>query len=166
MTKLKIKPGKERLVAALHYGKMGWLVIPAHGITNKGCTCGISDCKSPGKHPRLTDWPNRASCDPKTIREWFDTWPDSNVGIVTGAVSGIVVLDVDGTDGEESIKSLNLPPTVGVKTRRGRHLYFRHPGNPVKNFVGKSPGLDLRGDGGYVVAPPSRHAEGEYQWVL
>ena len=164
---LKIKPGKERRVAALAYADMGWPIVLVYGITNDGrCSCGYSSCKSPGKHPRIKDWTNQASCDKATIRKWFDQWPDSNVGILTGAASGLVVLDVDGPEGEESLKDLPIPATVAVKTRRGRHLYFRHPGYLVRNFVGRRPGLDLRADGGFVVAPPSKHAEGEYQWVM
>lgn len=155
------------IVPALVYADMGWPVHPLYGITADGqCACRKPDCKSVGKHPRLQDWPNKATCDKDAIIKWFIDWPESNLGIVTGAISRIVVLDVDGQDGEDSIKSLNLPCTVQVKTRRGRHLYFIHPGGTVKNFVGRRPGLDLRGDGGYVVAPPSKHAEGEYEWVL
>jgi hypothetical protein len=169
MPVLKIKTDFTPLEAALTYADMGWRVHPLHGITKDGgCTCGNPECppKRRGKHPRINDWPNQASCNEATIRSWWKKWPDSNVGIVTGAISGIAVLDIDGPEGEESIKGLNLPVTVEVKTRRGRHLYFRHPGYPVKNCVGMLSGLDLKGDGGYVVAPPSKHAEGNYTWIM
>ncbi|MEI8015207.1 MAG: bifunctional DNA primase/polymerase [Nitrospira sp.] len=167
MPVLKTKKGSECLAAALVYGDMGWRVHPLHGMTKDGrCTCGNSECKSPGKHPRLNMWQDYASCDRATIRSWWKQWPNSNVGIVTGAASGIVVLDIDGPDGEENVKSLNLPVTFEVKTRRGRHLYFLHPGYPVKNRIGMQPGLDLKGEGGYVVAPPSKHVAGEYEWIM
>lgn len=106
------------------------------------------------------------------LSEWFDgPLPEdggNNIGIVTGSVSGIVVLDIDGPAGEESLRSLgDVPETATVRTGKGRHLYFRHPGNEIRNFAGKLPGLDLRGDGGYVVAPPSIHANGSrYEWEL
>jgi hypothetical protein len=95
-----------------------------------------------------------------------------NIGIVTGAASGIVVIDVDA-GGEETLARLErehgpLPPTVMARTGGGgRHIYFRHPGVPVKNDVKKrlAPGVDIRGDDGFVVAPPSLHKSGNlYEW--
>lgn len=108
-------------------------------------------------------------------RAWFNRWPDANVGIVTGAVSQLLVVDIDprhgGVDGLARLERHHgpLPFTVEAVTGGGgRHLYFRHPGpDDVHNSVGLWPGLDLRGDGGYVVAPPSRHATGgRYSWQL
>ena len=94
----------------------------------------------------------------------------SEPGIVTGAVSRIVVLDVDSPDGMESLKkyNLHLPPTPTVQTGGGGlHYYFRHPGYHCKNFTKKYPGIDFRGDGGYVVAPPSLHKSGNYYtWLI
>jgi hypothetical protein len=105
------------------------------------------------------------------IEEWFRRWPDANVGIVTGALSGIVVLDIDSKHGgEESLQQWverhgPLPHTVEAITGGGRHLYFVHPGGIVRNRVGLARGIDLRGDGGCVVAPPSLHASGKhYHW--
>ena len=96
------------------------------------------------------------------MREWF-AHADRNVGIVTGAASGIVVVDVDKP---ELIDTLGLlPSTPTVRTGKGLHLYFKHPGRPVANKVGLLSGVDLRGDGGYVVAPPSIHPNGaSYEW--
>jgi len=106
---------------------------------------------------------------------WFDTWPDANVGIAIGAESGLVVLDVDprhgGTESLEELETrhgrLPLSPVV-LTGGGGTHSYFAHPkGGTVPNrtnFAGL-PGLDLRADGGYVVAPPSVHASGRaYEW--
>jgi hypothetical protein len=95
------------------------------------------------------------------------------VGIVTGLVSNLVVLDVDAAHGgEASLQRLvqahgPLPWTVEARTGGGgRHLYFIHPGGLVPNRAGFRPGLDLRGDGGYVVAPPSVHPSGRaYAWA-
>lgn len=93
---------------------------------------------------------------------------DFNVCIVTGAPSDIVVLDVDSPEAQDLVDKLNLPTTPTVETARGRHLYFKHPGYPVRNAV-KIGGvkLDVRGDGGYVIGPGSIHPSGvAYQWLV
>ena len=144
----------ERLDAALAYAQRGWSVIPL---------------RPRGKLPSLTWRPyQREIAVEATIRTWWDIDGERNVGIVTGAVSGLIVLDVDGPEGTESLKSCGgLPETPTVRTGKGRHYYFRHPGGQVRNFAGKLPGIDLRGDGGYVVAPPSIHPDDpEYTWEL
>ncbi len=102
------------------------------------------------------------------IREWWNRWPNANTGIVTGPESGILVLDVDGKQGEESLIELErryspLPDTYTVRTGGGGlHLYFLWPkGADVRNSQGKiAQSLDIRGQGGYVVASPSIHASG------
>lgn len=107
------------------------------------------------------------------ITEWFGRWPNANVGIVTGSISQLIVLDVDPAHGgNESLEKLErshgmLPRTLEASTGGGgRHLYFRHPGVGVRNRVGIATGLDIRGDGGYVVAPPSIHPSGKpYIWL-
>ncbi|GBD41098.1 hypothetical protein HRbin39_00476 [bacterium HR39] len=103
------------------------------------------------------------------VRRWYARWPGAGVGVVTGAVSDLVVLDVDRRHGgEDSLEALErrfgpLPETVEVETGGGgRHFWFRHPGGYVPNRVGLRPGLDLRGDGGLVVAPPSLHPSGRH----
>ncbi len=98
---------------------------------------------------------------------------DTGIGIITGALSGIVVVDVDDrSGGQDSLAAYEaehgpLPATVTARTGGGGlHLYFRHPGGRVPNAAGISPGIDIRGDGGYVVAPPSMHASGRrYEWL-
>lgn len=160
------------LRAALEYNKRGWSVLPLHSSLNGICTCGRSSCQAAGKHPRIK-WRDDgvlrqdvANQDMSAIREWFTRWPDSNVGILTGEVSGLVVLDVDGQAGQESIARFEIPDAPQVLTGKGRHIYFAHPGVAVRNSVGLMPGIDLRGDGGLVVAPPSRHANGNiYTWA-
>jgi Bifunctional DNA primase/polymerase, N-terminal/Primase C terminal 1 (PriCT-1) len=107
------------------------------------------------------------------IEQWFAHWPDANIGIVTGKVSNLVVIDIDPAHGgTDSLAALEaeyhpLPPTIEAITGGGgRHLYFRHPGGVMHNRVGIRPGVDLRGDGGVVVAPPSRHPSGRpYEWA-
>ncbi len=84
---------------------------------------------------------------------------------MTGAVSNIIVLDCDSTDAFHEVTSRGVPQTPRVRTARGWHLYFRWPGHPVANAVGILPGVDLRGDGGYVVGPGSVHSSGAvYEW--
>lgn len=107
------------------------------------------------------------------VRDWFHRWPAGNLGIVTGALSGLIVLDVDPKHGgEASLRALEeehgpLPVTLeAVSGGGGRHLYFRHPGGALHNRAGLRPGIDLRGDGGCIVTPPSLHASGRrYRWA-
>jgi replicative DNA helicase len=167
----------ELLEAALAYAARGWQVLPLHTAapTPHGCSCaGRKPCKA-GKHPRTLNGLRDASADPQIIRRWWEAqWPTANLGIVTGAPSGLVVVDLDSEKGgEESLESLQrrygrLPETVEALTGGGgRHLLFRHPGQPVHNKQSwrDLPGLDIRGDGGYIVAPPSLHASGRrYEW--
>jgi hypothetical protein len=145
-------------------------VVLLHWVDEAGrCSCGDPACVTPGKHLR-----NRcATRDPEVLREWWRGRPRSNLGLPTGPENGIVVLDVDPADGgAASLRSLlrrhgPLPRTVEARTGGGgRHLYFRHPGTTVPSRNGWRPGLDVRGDGGYVVASPSLHRSGRrYAWV-
>ena len=101
------------------------------------------------------------------VLEWWTRWPEANVGIVTGRISGITVVDVDTEAGLEALKkympALMLTPTA--KTQKGgRHLYFKYvPG--LSNRVRAIEGVDVRNDGGFVVAPPSEGERGSYEWV-
>jgi hypothetical protein len=114
-----------------------------------------------------------ATTDKETVRRWWTQRPDANVGIATGVVSGIVVLDVDPRHGgDRSLAGFEcqhglLPKTVvAITGGGGRHLFFAYPCVVVRNAIGLAPGLDVRGDGGYVIAPPSRHETGQlYRWV-
>jgi hypothetical protein len=155
--------------AALEYAHLGLYVIPLYGVDDSNrCQCGQSECSSPGKHPATAHGLKDASRDPETILDWWDGRMDCNVGIVTGQPSGVIALDVDGTDGEASLATFGpVPDTWRSATGRGKHVWFRHPGGDVPNFVKRLPGLDLRADGGYVVAPPSRHYTGRlYEWII
>jgi hypothetical protein len=113
------------------------------------------------KHPVVPGWQTSATTDPRQIESWFGDPEDiPNIGVATGQ-SGLVVIDVDGTEGEASFEELRgtwfLPRTYSVRTRRGRHLYFRAPTDlHIRSTVGAlGLGLDVRGAGGLVVGPGS-----------
>ena len=161
------------LEAALDYAQKGWRVIPLHSIKANGkCSCGNDNCKSLGKHPRISEWEKAATKNTKAIENWFSNWPESNIGIVGGPDSGIAVLDVDPRHGgDESLRALetkygSLPQTPSVVTGgNGLHFYFRYPKAAIGNKAGFREGLDFKADRGYVVAPPSKHASGKnYEW--
>jgi hypothetical protein len=164
------------LEAALRYSAIGWAVIPLYGSDGSGrCTCPKErECGAPAKHPATRHGLKDASTDPVQIEAWFRERPGANLGILTGAESGLVVLDVDPRHGgNESLAQLErehgpLPETVEALTGGGgRHILFRHPGGKIPSTAGFLPGLDIRADGGYFVAPPSVHASGRrYEWEL
>jgi len=107
-----------------------------------------------------------ATIDPEQIKAWWTRCPQANVAIMTGIPSKLIVLDIDGEEGKESVKDFKTPETPVATTGKGAHFYFKHPGGEVRNFARKLPGVDLRGDGGYVVAPPSNHITGRvYEWA-
>ena len=131
----------------------------------------VFPCRPRAKLPATEHGCKDATTDAETIRRWWRERPDCNVAIATGAVSGIFVVDVD--DAEAELRRLELehgelPATVEVVTARGRHLWFKMPHVPVRNSAGKiAPGIDVRGSGGYVLAPPSIHPSGRpYAWSV
>ncbi len=133
----------------------------------------IIPIQSGGKRP-LVPWIEYQSRRPaeEEIRQWWQQYPNANIGIVTGKISGIVVidLDLDKDDNESGTKIYEQAPTdLIVKTGRGGyHLYYRYPEDMdhISNRVGLLSGVDVRADGGYVVAPPSVHSSGRlYEWT-
>ncbi len=158
--------------AALAARARGWSVVPMHTIVASCCTCGNPSCPSPGKHPRLA-WEEyaRDRAGAHEIEGWWRRWPQANLGVITGVASGLVVLDVDprhgGSDALAELEAINglLSRTVESLTGGGgQHLYFRHPGRRVPSKPAAL-GLDVKGDGGIVIAPPSLHVTGRhYVW--
>ena len=157
--------GTDMLRAALWYAKHGWAVLPLHTPTPTGCSCG-APCRSPGKHPRTTNGVKGATTDPEQVRRWWTEWPGANIGLATGAASGVVAVDVDGPEADAAVAALcGDTRTLRSVTGKGHHLLFLAPSHPVHNAVRLAPSLDLRGDGGYIVVPPSLHASGHrYRW--
>lgn len=159
--------------AALKLAAAGHPVLPLHTPGPFGCSCGNGRrCGSPGKHPRGFYGLHDATTDPERVEGWWYGQPQANVGM---RCDGLLVLDVDGREGERSLVRLEaelgeLPPTREQHTGRGRHLLYAVPadenlGNSTRP-LGDPAGLDLRaGRRGYIVAAPSLHASGErYRW--
>jgi hypothetical protein len=115
-----------------------------------------------------------ATIDRQTIERWWHDNPDYNIGLRTGQVSNVFVIDVDGVDAEAALRKLEaehgaVPATVETITGRGRHIWLKYPaGTTVCNSVGKiAPGVDTRGDNAYVLTPPSVHPSGRrYAWSV
>ena len=144
-------------------------MFPCHTTATGGCSCHHPDCASPAKHPRVARGLHAATVDETLLHQWWARWPAANVAIRTGAPSGLVVVDIDPDhDGHHTLRQLVVehgPLADGriVTTGSGgQHLYFKHPGGIIRNDAGRrvGPGIDVRGDGGYVLAPPSRHRSG------
>lgn len=112
-----------------------------------------------------------ATIDGDKIKAWWEAVPKANIGLPTGKINGLLILDIDGPAGEESLIQMLIwgimPPTLAVRTGKGLQYYFRYGGIDIHNSAGKlAKGIDVRGEGGYVVAPPSIHPNGQaYQWM-
>jgi hypothetical protein len=165
-------PHVNMLDAALRAWHRGWSVVPMHTTRGGRCSCGVASCPSLGKHPRVRwdDYQHRLPREDE-VHRWWRRWPDANLGVVTGAVSGLVVIDVDPrSGGDEALVALEerfgaLPATVECVTGGGgAHLYFRHPGGVVRSGP-LVEGVDVKADGGVVMSPPSMHPSGtRYAW--
>ena len=136
----------------------------------------VFPCKDDNS-PRTAHGFYDATTDEQQIGKWWRSWPNARIAMRTGREAGVFVLDVDmknGKDGEAALEMLvaqhgALPETVEAFTPSGgRHIYFRMPeGSAVPCSTDKiAKGLDIRGDGGYVILPPSGTNGHEYQWEL
>lgn len=155
---------------ALALARMGFRVFPVHGVVAGRCDCGKVDCGSPGKHPMVKDWQTVASCDETEVTALFRNRPTANIGLVTG--NGLIVVDVDGDEGHATLASWEaehgpLPVTPQVITGGGgTHFYF-YCAEAIRNSASRiGHKIDIRADGGYVIAPGSVHANGRaYTWA-
>jgi Bifunctional DNA primase/polymerase, N-terminal/Primase C terminal 1 (PriCT-1) len=164
---------------ALDHARRDLSVIPLFGAikraTGYSCGCGSADCDQPAKHPigRLVrNGLKNATTKEHVIRQWWSAMPHANIGIATGRV---VVLDVDPRHGgDDALRDHErqhgeLPPTWRSLTGGGgEHIFFAASPTAIRNSSGKvGPGLDIRGVGGYVVAPGSLHVSGRrYVWSV
>jgi hypothetical protein len=157
--------------AALTYAARKWRVIPLHEMRGQSCTCHFgAACRTPAKHPRIKAWEKAASTDVTQITQWWHRYPTANVGIVTGADSGIVVIDTDPRHGgainldELQRMYAALPETPQVLTGGGgTHDYFAC--TEVLPSCDLAHGIQFQTENHLVVAPPSLHASGKlYAW--
>lgn len=163
----------EPVKAAHWFARRGYPVFPIWPPeADASCSCKDPDCSSPGKHPLSLLVPHGfkdATTDPQSIDQWWASWWDANVGVRTGWPSGLLVADVDPAKGGlDSVEALeyehgDVPETLGVATGGdGFHAWFEMPAADIRNSAGLlGPGLDIRANGGYVVAPPSLHVSGK-----
>ena len=123
----------------------------------------INQCKIP-----ISSWKEFQTKLPTKdqVNHWFNTMPDANIAIITGKVSGIVVFDLDSPEAVEYAEEMGgFPDTAKVKTGKGYHVYMKYPDFDIGNSVNKDLDIDIRADGGYVVAPGSIHGSGHmYDW--
>lgn len=162
---------KELLRAALGYAAKGYPVFPALMIDGQKKPL-VKWGKGEDGHPDLTK--RRATTDRETVKAWWARWPLAMIGMPTGKPSGVVVLDIDrknGVDGLANLRAVgidpySLSPVISITPSGGLHVFMRYNG-PLKNSAGLlAAGVDIRGDGGYVVLPPSVPSItcDEYQW--
>lgn len=164
---------------AQFYAARGWPVFPLHvpltfgpkdGPDAATCSCGRDDCTSQGKHPRTTNGVKEATTDPATVAAWWERWPESNIGLATGVAFDVLDFDsllaVDTFDAACPDDAVPFPGP-SVSTGMGVHYYLEATGQGNRSsLVAKGSGLDWRGVGGYVVAPPSLHyLGGLYSWI-
>jgi putative DNA primase/helicase len=184
LTEAEEERRRELHAEAVRSWERGYRIIPVHHMVGGACSCGDTECSSPGKHPVGTAW-QKPEMDPDADASWWRrlaadernpiNWrPASNLGILTGEHSGFFVLDVDITvvDGFATLGQLEaehpeepIPATLTVATGSGgRHYYFRWPGGSYSNSkpFGKGSGIDIKANGGFVVAPPSISGRGSY----
>ena len=179
------RSGPERMAVVLRpsrptYGPR-WPRANTDGSIRSGSGERVPRSRPPVCRPWVAGFPllRKDAADPETrfkdavtsdsglIEGWWRSHRDANVGVATGRGSGLLVLDVDGDAGADALHALErehgeLPRTASVKTPGGgSHYYFRHPAEPIRGSAGKlGPGLDIRADDGYVIAPPSRGQNG------
>lgn len=162
------------LLAAGGYAeRLRWPVFPVHTINSAGrCTCGNPHCDRPAKHPWILRGLDDATVELGVIARLWAQHPHANIGIVTSSTRAVLDVDAD-KGGEDSLFALErqhgpLPATPRQRTGGGGwHYVFHVAGVVVPNRVGLPgfPGLDVRGQRGYIVAAPSLHASGRrYVW--
>jgi hypothetical protein len=155
---------------ARNYARRGYRVFPCFEPVGASCSCGDPDCSSVAKHPRNHNGVTGATTDPEQIKKWWAMWPNANIGL---SAAGLIVIDIDADKGGyTSLDKLEtefgaLPKTWQVDTGGGgSHILFRRNGYAVRNGAGIRQGIDVRTDGGYIIASPSLHKSGNrYRWA-
>lgn len=158
--------------AALYYSRILELrIFPLHDVAQGHCSCAEGmHCTRPGKHPRVADWQREASKRDSKVKAWWEKWPDANIGVLTGKPNGFIAIDIDPANGGwlayQDHLAGHLPPTYSPLTGSGgQHIWLKYPAGVQVTNKNKFPkGLDVRGDGGFVVAAPSVTNKGPYPW--
>lgn len=171
------EPSKRPMIEhALEYRGLGYPIFPvcspAMGKHQHYRDGRMKDCVGDkvGKNP-MTSWLACQTALPSVdqIRSWWQKWPTANIGMATGSFSGIIVLDCDSGEARQLALDrggLERTPAVWTGKPGGTHFWMAHPGYDVANFAKDIPGTDFRGDGGYVLLPPSAHYRGAtYRWA-
>jgi hypothetical protein len=167
--------GRSLLDYALAYAKLGFRVLPLHGIVAGRCACGKADCRSPGKHPIAQLAPkgaHSATTDVAALVRWFTdaAIPQRNIAIVFD--DSVFAVDIDPRNGGdvtwEALVAKNGEPAETPTARTGgggsHYLFCRPTGAKLSGTLGK--GIDVKGAGGYIVVEPSGHASGQsYCWL-
>lgn len=168
---------ERNLAQALYHASRGWASFPLFGVVEADdgtlmCSCGQGPaCDRPAKHPACAHGFKDATTNEAELRAFFENSRYRNVGLATGRLSGIDVVDVDPRNGgtEAWQEFLAMFPETRTDTYTvasgadGLHLYFLHPpGQELRGEQMMLNGVDFKADGGYVVAPPSQHESGGY----
>ncbi len=147
-------PRKAHLEVALEYAALGYKVFP---------------CKAGQKIPATKNGRNDATTNPEQIEAWWKAWPEANIGLAT---DGLMVIDIDGPENpwpenpDDAIALASAP--TSCTPSGGKHHVFRQPeGKAYRSTAGRlAKAVDTRADGGYIVVPPSRLADGgQYAWI-
>lgn len=167
-------PTKE---AAAALAKLGFRLIPVCPFDHQGVSeKHAATCKNPGKAPRIPKWQLEATDDANIVSNWFDHWPESNLGMILGAKVGMVGIDVDGEYGRKRLKEMfggAIPVTWQFSTPGGgmRYLFKVPEGRALRKYTDANPEggheeVAFLADGQMTVLPPSRHhSGGQYLWV-
>jgi predicted P-loop ATPase len=164
---------------ALRLAGKGFRVFPCYGINlrSRRCDCGKAKCTSPGKHPRTDRGALDATADGSVVAAWWRQWPTANVALATGRYADgkhLLGVDVDpGHGGDETLAALEqkngrLPESVETLTGGGgRHILLWSEEEASNSASLLGPGLDIRGNGGYLMCAPSEHQSGQqYRWEI
>lgn len=146
------------------YISYNWKIFPIHTIIHNKCSCNNPNCSSPAKHPLIFNSFRSATSNLALIKSWFNKYTHCNWAIATGQTSNLIVVDVDiDKNGVKSIEPLKMPITYTVLSGHGYHYYFKLPPkyHNLRSFTAILPGIDIKSNGGYIVAPPSKHINGQ-----
>ena len=165
-----------RVEWALALAEQGFAVLPVwwpDPDSPTGCACGKPDCDRPAKHPIPSQGVKQATKEPTRIKSWYAEHPEANVAMATGAISGVICIDVDTGGDKEGDVSITVacaghggvPRTLTARSGSGgRHYFYKFRTNPFTRKIGFLKHVDYLGDSGYVIVAPSRNLKGAYAW--